>query len=110
MHKVLVNRLGVLSLPRKSVVSLTDRTDITLDIIESIHNTCLALENFETSCQIFCDISKAFDRVWHRGLLLKMERYGIRGDLLLWFKSYLENRTQKCALRAAWNGREKCTG
>ena len=56
-------------------------------LIESIHNTCLALENFETSCQVFCDISKAFDRVWHRGLLLKMERYGIRGDLLLWFKS-----------------------
>ena len=67
-------------------------------LIESIHNTILSLENFETSCQVFCDISKAFDRVWHRGLLLKMERYGIRGDLLLWFKSYLEKETKKCAL------------
>ena len=32
MHKVLVNRLGGLSLPRKSVVKLTDRPDMTLDV------------------------------------------------------------------------------
>ena len=32
MHKVLVNRLGGLSLPRKSVVRLTDRHDMTLDV------------------------------------------------------------------------------
>ena len=30
MHEVLVNRLGGLSLPRKSVVRLTDRPDMTL--------------------------------------------------------------------------------
>ena len=32
MHKVLVNRLGGLGLPRKSVVRLTDRPDMTLDV------------------------------------------------------------------------------
>ena len=32
MHKVLVNRLGGLSLPRKSVVRLTDRPDMTFDV------------------------------------------------------------------------------
>ena len=32
MHEVLVNRLGGLSLPRKSVVRLTDRLDMTLDV------------------------------------------------------------------------------
>ena len=32
MHEVLVNRLGGLSLPRKSVVRLTDRPDRTLDV------------------------------------------------------------------------------
>ena len=32
MHEVLVNRLGALSLPRKSVVMLTDRPDMTLDV------------------------------------------------------------------------------
>ena len=32
MHEVLINRLGGLSLPRKSVVRLTDRPDMTLDV------------------------------------------------------------------------------
>ena len=32
MHEVLVNRLGGLSLPRKTVVRLTDRPDMTLDV------------------------------------------------------------------------------
>ena len=32
MHEILVNRLGGLNLPRKSVVRLTDRPDVTLDV------------------------------------------------------------------------------
>ena len=32
MHEILVKRLGGLSLPRKSVVRLTDRPDMTLDV------------------------------------------------------------------------------
>ena len=32
MHEVLVNRLGGLSLPRKSVVRLSDRPDLTIDV------------------------------------------------------------------------------
>ena len=32
VHEILVNRLGGLSLPRKSVVRLTDRPDMTLDV------------------------------------------------------------------------------
>ena len=32
VHEVLVNRLGGLSLPRKNVVRLTDRPDMTLDV------------------------------------------------------------------------------
>ena len=38
VHEVLVNRLGGLSLPRKSVVRLTDRPDMTLDVYRSVKN------------------------------------------------------------------------
>ena len=41
--------------------------------------------------KVFCDISKAFDRVWHEGLLFKLERIGIGGNLLNCFKHYLSN-------------------
>ena len=39
----------------------------------------------------FLDISKAFDKVWHDGLLYKLESFGISGNLLKLFHSYLNN-------------------
>ena len=39
MHEVLVNNLGGLSLPRKSVVRLTDRPDMTLDVYHGCKTT-----------------------------------------------------------------------
>jgi hypothetical protein len=44
---------------------------------------------------IFCDISKAFDRVWHTGLLYKLRKIGIDGNLLSWVTDYLDDRKQK---------------
>ena len=40
---------------------------------------------------VFLDIhvSKAFDRVYHNGLVYKLEQFGIRGKLLGWFRIYL---------------------
>ena len=40
MHEVLVNRLEDLSLPRKSVVRLTDRPDLTLDFTVDVKHQC----------------------------------------------------------------------
>ena len=51
----------------------------------------------------FGDISKAFDRVWHKGLILKLENYGIIGNLLLWFKDYLSNRHQKVFINGVYS-------
>jgi hypothetical protein len=48
---------------------------------------------------VFCDISKAFDRVWHKGLIYKHNNIGISGRLLLWFTSYLDNRKQRVVLK-----------
>ena len=47
---------------------------------------------------VFGDISKAFDRVWHKGLLHKLACMGISGSLLQWFQSYLSNRRQRIVL------------
>ena len=47
---------------------------------------------------IFCDISKAFDRVCHRGLLKKLESIGIRRSLLDWVQNYLSGRKQRVVI------------
>ena len=50
-------------------------------------------------CAVFCDISKAFDKVWDRGLLKKIEAYGISGNLLNWLENYISNRKQKVLIK-----------
>ena len=44
---------------------------------------------------IHCDFMKAFDKVPHRRLLLKIEKYGITGNIIGWISSFLHNRSQK---------------
>ena len=67
-----------------------------LNQLEDIYNSfCKALDEGKESCAIFCDISKAFDRVWHKGLLYKLQTVGITGHLLQWFTDYLSNRKQR---------------
>ena len=50
---------------------------------------------------VFCDVSKAFDRVWHKGLIFKLKQVGIEGELLEWINDYLSNRQQKVVIRTA---------
>ena len=51
MHEVLVNRLGGLSLPRKSVVRLTDRPDMTLDVYRGRKTTVQQQQQQQRTCQ-----------------------------------------------------------
>ena len=44
---------------------------------------------------LFLCISKAFDRVRHKGLLYTIEILGIRGNFLLWVKCLLSGRKQR---------------
>ena len=47
-----------------------------------------------SSCAIFLDLAKAFDTVSHDILIKKLEKYGIRGNVLKLMKSYLADRFQ----------------
>ena len=54
VHEVLVNRLGGLSLPRKSVVRLTDRPDMTLDVYRGRKTTIQPTNhNFLDTLQVY---------------------------------------------------------
>ena len=61
MHEVLVNRLGGLSLPRKSVVRLTDRPDMTLDVYRG-HKTTMQQQQQQLSWMMLFQNGVYFER------------------------------------------------
>jgi hypothetical protein len=59
-----------------------------------IENIQHALDNKLHAVGIFLDFTKAYDVINHKILLCKLESYGVRGIINLWFKSYLSERMQ----------------
>ena len=58
----------------------------------------LIQKNFETfnrkmkNCVVFFDISKAFDKVWHNGLLYKMKKHFFEKFIIVWVAEFLKDR------------------
>lgn len=67
-------------------------------LIYICHQIYTALENGLEARMVFLDVSKAFDKVWHKGLLYKLECLGVRDPLLSWIRSYLSNRQQRVVI------------
>ena len=55
---------------------------------------------------VFLDISKAFDKVWHDGLIFKLQENGISGNFYKVLKHFLTTRKQRVVLNgqsSSWN-------
>ena len=51
---------------------------------------------------VFLDVSKAFDKVWHEGLLYKLKSMGISGELHKLLENYLSGRLQRVVLETGY--------
>jgi hypothetical protein len=63
-------------------------------MVHMLNKIAEALNKKEYTIGIFCDLSKAFDMVPINLLVTKLNKLGIRGSALDWFKNYLSKRKQ----------------
>ena len=67
----------------------------TSQLLHVLHNIHKMLEKRCQVDTIYLDFAKAFDKVSHDLLLVKLHNFGIKGNLLRWFKNYLSGRFQR---------------
>ena len=74
-------------------------------LISVTHSIYTAFEEFPSleTRAVFLDLSRAFDKVWHEGLLFKLISIDITGSLIALIKAFLTDRCQRVVLN------EKCS-
>jgi hypothetical protein len=70
----------------------------TTQIISVINNIQNIFDNKKPTDVIYFDLSKAFDSVPHKLLILKLKTFGINGSLLGWIEDYLKDRKQRVTM------------
>ena len=73
-----------------------------LCLINEIHEAFDDPKSLEVRA-VFLDISNAFDKVWHYGLIFKLKQNGISGNLIKLFGNYLHNRKQRVVLNGFYS-------
>ena len=63
-------------------------------ILQLTRDISSSFKKGEYTLEVFIDLFKAFDTVYHQILIKKLQYYGLDGTALEWFKSYLSNRKQ----------------
>ena len=99
IHKHMFNYVNLHQLLTPLQSGFIPKDSTTNQLIHLYHTFCEAVDDGKEVSVVFCDISKAFDRVWHKGFLHKLENIGCTGKLLEWFKSYLCERKQRVVLK-----------
>ena len=94
MHKRMYEFLQEHNILFQNQFGFRKNNSTTLALIEITEKIKETIDNKKYGCGIFIDLRKAYDIVNHDILLKKLEHYGIRGNALKWFRSYLTNRKQ----------------
>ena len=79
---------------RNSQYGFRSKRSTELQLIFSIHDIASSLQQNKSIHAALLDFSKAFDKVPHQRLLVKLELYGIHGNLFSWMESFLTRRVQ----------------
>ena len=72
-------------------------TNQLLTLVNEIHESFDNRNSLEVR-SVFLDISKAFDKVWHEGLIFKLKQNGVGGNVINLLGNYLSSRKQRVVI------------
>ena len=75
------------------------RESCATNLIECQHVVSSLLNEDKSAYVLYTDFEKAFDKVSHKKLLIKLSGYGIRVNLLNWIESFLKIRRKLAVMR-----------
>ena len=98
VHKHLYNHISQNNVLAPFQYGFTSGDSTTNMLLYIYHMFYEAVDNGKEVHVVFCDLSKAFDRVRHKGLLFNLAAFGCFKSLLRWFTSYLSGRIKRVVI------------
>ena len=94
IHSNATSHLNACNIISDNQYGFCKRRSAELQLIRTIHDFAYNLNDRKQTDAMLLDFCKAFDKVPHRHLKLKLDYYGVRKQTLKWISSFLEERTQ----------------
>ena len=82
----------------KEQYGFLERRSTCTQLLSTLNLWSQAINNKLLTDTFYLDFSKAFDTVAHKKLIIKLEGYGIKFELLQWISSFLHGRTQSVSI------------
>ena len=98
IHGNILQHLNINGILTKRQFGFLPKSSTTDALTTALHDWYGYLEDRKSVAMALFDLSKAFDRVPHGPLLLKLRAVGLTGPLHSWFRSYLSDRSQLVAI------------
>lgn len=95
LEKLILNRLKIHIMPkiRPEQFGFRPQHSTTIQLSKVLGNITDSLNKRHRTATVFLDFEKAFDKVWHDGLLFKLLSMNIPSQLTNIIRSFLNNRT-----------------
>ena len=93
------------NLEKKQQHGFTPKKSTTTNLLEALNIWSEALSHGLPVDVIYLDFEKAFDKVPHERLILQLSRFGVKGEILKWFKNYLTSRFQRVRVNGEYSSR-----
>src|SRR5260221_11311077 len=94
----IINHLNKNNLINSSQHGFTERKSCLTNLLEFLDSVTNCVDQGHPVDVIYLDLQKAFDKVPHERLLLKLKAHGITGEIAIWIRAWLRDRQQRVVL------------